>query len=124
MFDFEKFHVYQRAESLYVKVLEILSSPKIDKNIKNQLKRAALSIILNIAEGAGKYSKKDKKNFYTISKGSTNECVAIIRILKLENKITEDLFQRSYADLWEVGKMLSGLINTMTGQKTEVIKRN
>lgn len=113
MFDFEQFPVYQRAEQLYGKVLEILKDPKIDKNIKDQLKRASLSIVLNIAEGAGKYTKNDKKNFYIVAKGSVNECVAIIRILKIENLIDPSKFQAVYNDLLEIAKMLSGLINAM-----------
>ncbi|MBT4937325.1 four helix bundle protein [Candidatus Peregrinibacteria bacterium] len=113
MFDFEKFPVYQKAELQYSKVLKILSNSTIDKNLKDQLKRASLSIVLNIAEGAGKFSKNDKKNFYVISKGSVNECVAIIRILKIEKLITDKLFDNIYADLLEIAKMLSGLINTM-----------
>ena len=113
MFDFEKFPVYQKAELQYTKVLKILSNPKIDKNLRDQLKRASLSIVLNIAEGAGKFSKNDKKNFYVISKGSVNECVAIIRILRIERLISDELFDGIYADLLEIAKMLSGLINTM-----------
>jgi len=113
MFDFEKFSVYQKSELQYSKVLKVLLNPKIDKNLKDQLKRASLSIVLNIAEGAGKYSKNDKKNFYVISKGSVNECVAIIRILRIEKLIADTLFDDIYADLLEIAKMLSGLINTM-----------
>ena len=113
MFDFEKFPVYQRAELQYSKALKVLTNSKIDKNLKDQFKRASLSIVLNIAEGAGKFSKNDKKNFYVISKGSVNECVAIIRILKLERLIADELFNDIYADLLEIAKMLSRLINTM-----------
>lgn len=113
MFDFAKFPVYQKAELQYPKVLKVLSNPKIDRNIKDQFKRASLSIVLNIAEGAGKYSKNDKKNFYVISKGSVNECVAILRILRLEKLIDETLFDDIYANLLEVAKMLSALIKSM-----------
>ncbi len=113
MFDFEKFSVYIKAEEFYVKALKILSNSKINKSIKDQLKRASLSIVLNIAEGAGKYSKNDKKNFYVVAKGSVNECVAIIRILRIEKQITNELFQSAYSDLLEIAKMLSALINTM-----------
>ena len=113
MFDFEKFPVYIKAELQYSKVLKVLLNSKIDKNLKDQLKRASLSIVLNIAEGAGKFSKNDKKNFYVISKGSVNECVAIIRILRIENLISDELFEDIYSDLLEIAKMLSGLINTM-----------
>ncbi|MBI5412257.1 four helix bundle protein [Candidatus Peregrinibacteria bacterium] len=113
MFDFENFPVYQKAESFYATALKILSNPKIDRNLKDQFKRASLSIVLNIAEGAGKYTKNDKKNFYIVAKGSTNECVAIIRILKIEEAIPEILFSDAYALLLEIAKMLSALINTM-----------
>ncbi|MCF7856782.1 four helix bundle protein [Candidatus Gracilibacteria bacterium] len=113
MFDFEKFPVYQKSESFYKKVLGIIADPKIDKNTKDQLKRSALSIVLNIAEGAGKYSKNDKKNFYVVAKGSTNECVAILRILKIENLIPENEFRENYEALLEIAKMLSGLIGAM-----------
>jgi four helix bundle protein len=114
MFDFEKFPVYKKAELQYLKTLKILSNQKIDLNLRSQLKRATLSIVLNIAEGAGKYTKNDKKNFYVIAKGSTYECVAIIRILKIEGLITEELYTDSYANLLDIAKMLSGLINSMT----------
>lgn len=113
MFEFEKFNVYLKAEGLYAKILKVLSNQKIDKNIKDQLKRASLSIVLNIAEGAGKYSRNDKKNFYIIAKGSVNECVAIIRILKIEGMITTEQFSEIYDDLLETAKMLSGLISAM-----------
>ncbi|MBU1132221.1 four helix bundle protein [Patescibacteria group bacterium] len=113
MFDFEQFPVYRKSEFYYAEVLKIIANPLIDKNQKDQLKRASLSIVLNIAEGAGKYSKNDKKNFYVVAKGSVNECVAMMRILKLENNISEEDFQKNYADLLEIAKMLSALINTM-----------
>lgn len=113
MFDFERFPVYIKSEEFYAKVLRVSSNSKIDKNIKDQLKRASLSIVLNIAEGAGKYSKNDKKNFYIVAKGSVNECVAIIRILRLESILGPPDFQVMYNDLLEIAKMLSGLISSM-----------
>jgi four helix bundle protein len=113
MFDFEQFPVYQKAENYHTQITKILSNYKIDKNLKDQCKRASLSIVLNIAEGAGKYAKNDKKNFYVIAKGSVNECVAILRILKLENNVTEETFQKTYSELLEIAKMLSALIKTM-----------
>lgn len=113
MFDFEQFPVYQKAESYYAFVIQILANPKIDKNLKDQWKRASLSIVLNIAEGAGKYTKLDKKNFYVVAKGSVNECVAIMRILKIEGILEEKAFQMGYMLLLDIAKMLSALINTM-----------
>lgn len=113
MFDFEKFPVYIKAEAFYEKVLRFLVTSKTDPNLKDQLKRAASSIVLNIAEGAGKYSKNDKKNFYITSRASVHECVAIIRILRLEQKMTEETFTDLYRDLNDISRMLSGMIKSM-----------
>jgi len=114
MIDFERFPVYIKSEQVYWKLLKyIFGLKEIDKNIKDQLRRASMSIILNIAEWAGKFSKKEKKNFYTISKGSAYECVAIIRIIKLENNISKRDFLDIYNDFIEIIKMLTWLINSI-----------
>ncbi|HEY0590358.1 MAG TPA: four helix bundle protein, partial [Thermoanaerobaculia bacterium] len=42
--------------------------------------RASLSIVLNIAEGAGKYSNADKASFYARARGSTTECAAVLDV--------------------------------------------
>lgn len=113
MFQFEQFPVYIKAEQAYKNIVDQILTQKFDLNLKNQLKRASSSIILNIAEGAGKYSKQDKKNFYTIARGSTHECVAILRILLLESVISEAMLTKMHQDFSEISKMLSGLINVM-----------
>ncbi|MCB0317906.1 MAG: four helix bundle protein, partial [Bdellovibrionales bacterium] len=48
-----------------------------DSKIADQLSRASSSIPLNIAEGSGKLTEKDKKRFYSIARGSAMECSAI-----------------------------------------------
>lgn len=68
---------------------------------------------INIAEGAGRYSKPDKRNFYTIARGSTYEIVAIIDILFDDNLISEETRNSLYFDLESVSKMLLGLINSL-----------
>lgn len=113
MFDFEKFPVYLESKDFYAKALKLFRTGKIDKSIKDQLRRASASIVLNIAEGAGKYSKGDKKNFYLIARGSTNECAAIIAILKTEDVILDEEYKMLYSQLLLINKMLSGLINSM-----------
>ena len=113
MFDFERFPVYLKSEEYYKYVLDYIQLAKLDKCIVDQIKRASLSIVLNIAEGAGKYSKNDKKNFYVIARWSVYECVAILRILKIEKKIDNKTFSDLYEYLFVIGKMLSWLISSM-----------
>ncbi len=71
-FEFEKFNVYQKAESFYTKVIKILSNSRIDKAIKDQLKRASLSIVLNIAEGSEFIEKSAKGGVVAITERRSN----------------------------------------------------
>src|SRR5215470_19794090 len=49
--------------------------------LRDQLDRASVSIVLNIAEGAGRFSPADKARFYGIARGSATECAAIVDLL-------------------------------------------
>jgi four helix bundle protein len=113
MFDFEKFDVYIKAKLLTKEISELLTGLKnAHPRLVDQLQRAALSIPLNIAEGAGRYSRADKKNFYIIARGSVFECVAIIDIL-FDMGLIDDIKKAGfYGKLEELSKMISGLINS------------
>jgi four helix bundle protein len=71
-FLFEDLQVYKKAIEFTVVIFDICKVFS-DREIKDQLKRAALSIPLNIAEGQGRVHHKEKKNFYNIAKGSLYE---------------------------------------------------
>ena len=113
MFDFEKFPVYINAQDFLFQIQPIFRNKQINWNMRDQLYRASSSILLNIAEGAGKFSKKDKKNFYLIARGSVQECVAIIQLLYIEKNITNESFTNLHDQLSTMGKMLTGLIKSM-----------
>jgi len=71
MFDFEKLEVYKKAMAFNQAVRrDILNLKELDASTKNQLSRAAMSIMLNVAEGAGRFTKPDKRNFFVIARGS------------------------------------------------------
>jgi len=79
----------------------------------DQLKRAALSVSLNIAEGSGKFHKKDKKNFYYFARGSLYECIPILSILFKENVISNETFNQIYAESQVLSRMLTRLIQSV-----------
>jgi four helix bundle protein len=113
MFDFENLAVYLKAKKLSLDVLNFLKlNNTIDLFLKNQLKRAVLSIVINIAEGSGRHTKADKRNFYVISRGSTYECVSILDLIFGANNISQLEFQSYYSRFEEISKMLFGLINS------------
>lgn len=80
-FDHEKLDVYQVAIDLVTLASQIVRElPRGNAHLADQLQRAAISIPLNIAEGAGEYSRKDKARFYRIAKRSATECAATLDV--------------------------------------------
>lgn len=113
MFDFQNLNVYKEAKILNKEILNFLrQSKQIDSYLKDQLRRASISMVINIAEGSGKFSLADKRNFYTISRGSTYECVSLFEIILDENQINPDVYKNFYQKLEMISKMLFGLINS------------
>lgn len=83
MFCYENLEVYSKAKQLYKSIFKTLfTHSQIDLTIQNQLKRAALSIMLNIAEGSGRTSRLDQRHFYTIARGSAFEVAAILNLME------------------------------------------
>jgi len=112
-FDHEKLDVYQRALDFMTAAGAICDAlPRGHAYLLDQLKRAALSIVLNIAEGAGKFSGNDKAAFYLRARGSTTECAAILDVgcrLKLledrtctEHKLTLECISQMLTKLIKV----------------------
>ncbi len=80
-------------------------------SFSDQLRRAALSVASNIAEGSGRKSKRDSANFYSISKGSVYESINVVILLDKLTLLDTKRFEleeiQSKAE--EVVKMLYGL---------------
>lgn len=113
MFDFQNLTVYQNAKALNKEVFKFLQSHKqIDPYMRDQLRRAGISMVLNIAEGSGKFTKADKRNFYFIARGSVYECVAVFEMIKDEYTLDENIFKNFYSKFESISKMLLGLINS------------
>ena len=111
MFDFEKLEVYAKAKSFNRSIHSFLQNQrKVDKTSKDQLRRASFSIMLNIAEGSGRYTARDKRNFYIIARGSVHECVAILDYLKDIGQLGSEAFVQYYSFLEEISRMLFGII--------------
>ncbi len=111
MFDFEQLHVYQKALELNKNIFIFLKSNKqIDFFLQDQLKRASVSIVLNIAEGVGRSTKLDRKRFYIISKSSAFETAACLSVINNQYSIDQDWLKRTRAELESIVKMLFSLI--------------
>ncbi len=79
--------------------------------IRDQLQRAADSVVLNIAEGAGRLSRDDKRRFYEIALGSLLECAAILDCLRHRKSITP----QNYQDCRALAIRLYQILSRLTG---------
>ncbi|MCF6270443.1 MAG: four helix bundle protein [Melioribacteraceae bacterium] len=110
-FDHEKLIVYQRALEV-ISFFEIIFQKKIGASYKSQLERASSSIPLNIAEGNGKFTSKDRCKYFDIARGSSLECASGLDIQYIKNKISEEELYKGKSLLKEVVSMLVGLIKS------------
>jgi four helix bundle protein len=105
-FDFQKLEVYRKAKDFYLHSKQILEEAKLERYVRDQLGRASYSVALNIAEGSAKKTNPDRRNFFTIARGSIFECAAILDILHQEGKIDQVVYSNLLKLASEISKML------------------
>jgi four helix bundle protein len=117
IFDHERLDVY-RLSIEYVafsyRIAKTLGG--MNRPARDQWLRAAQSIPLNIAEGNGKQSLKDKNRFFEIARGSALECASIHDVLTVCDAIDVESNRRGKSDLKRIVSMLTRLI-----QRTETV---
>jgi len=111
MFNFEKLDVWQKAidfaDLIYHEARRFPSEERF--GLTNQLRRAAVSISSNIAEGSSRSSKNDFARFAEIAAGSVFEVVSQAFIARRQSFLGENQFRKIYADAEELSRMLRGL---------------
>ena len=114
MFTFENLEVYKRAFTQNQKIYRILKTDvSIPRYMKDQLGRANLSIQLNIAEGSGRFAKRDRRNFFVVARSSALECASLIQFLFAENEITQEQHADLQGSCEELSKMLYTMIKNL-----------
>lgn len=108
MLGHEKFEAYQ----LSIKFLEVALRlhrriPPGNSSLCDQLKRAAISVPLNIAEGSGKTQKKDRSRFYAIARGSAMECAAICDVIAI-------LDRRVHGEISQAKELLKSIVGILS----------
>jgi four helix bundle protein len=113
MFDFRNLEVYQKAKIFHLQCLAVMRENKLDRFVNDQLGRASFSVVLNIAEGSGKFSKADRRNFYVISRASLFECIAVLDILRDRDIIESSNFDVMVDAADELSRMLFAMIRNL-----------
>ncbi|HLG28911.1 MAG TPA: four helix bundle protein [Candidatus Brocadiales bacterium] len=115
-FGFEDLEVWQKAVDFANRVINLTEKIQADRKhfrLIEQLEAASTSIALNIAEGKGRYSKKEFVQYLYIARGSLYETITLLIIFNKNKWISEVLLDEMKAFGNEIGKMLSGLINSI-----------
>lgn len=113
-FMFENLAVYQKAVDFTEQIVTLTESfPRGYYFLADQLNRASLSIATNLAEGNGRFTKPDRKNFFTIARASAQECVPILELARRKNLLTDDAHRAFRGQIEDIAKMISGLIAGM-----------
>jgi four helix bundle protein len=111
-FRFFDFPVYAKIKIFHRKII-IYSQRVQDYSFKDQIRRASLSMLLNIAEGSAKKSDKDFAKFLEISIASANEVAACLDIMQEFGKISRLEYEAMMTDLESIVKQLGGFIKKL-----------
>jgi four helix bundle protein len=109
-FNHEKLEAYRETIAFVAWLSEILEGAVRLGDVRDQLDRASTSMPLNIAEGNGKYTPKDRCRFFDIAHGSALECTAGLDVLVAKTKLSPEQIRPGKERLQKIVRMLMGLI--------------
>ena len=118
-FKFETFDVWQRAIEFANVMFDVADAlpKKYQFSLGEQLRRAALSIPTNLAEGSGRDNLREKRYFYQISKGSVYEVVSLLVMIGKRGHLAREDYRRYYSEADEIAAMITGAIRSTSSSK-------
>lgn len=122
MFKFEKMIAWQKAVEFADHAFDVADRlpQRHQFSFGEQLRRAALGITNNLAEGSGRRTPGTRRTFYDSGKGSTYEVVSIIAILLRRKEVTQTEFDIFYRMGDELASIISGLIDATFREEAEL----
>lgn len=117
---FEDIQAWQKARDLNKAIYGITKNSYFSKDfsLRDQIRRASVSIMANVAEGFGRRSKKEFINFLNMSHGSAAEVQCHLYVALDQNYISQQDFQVLYDTVDEVSKMVQGFMNYLSNSRT------
>jgi four helix bundle protein len=108
--DHEKLEVYQASLEFITWTIPVLEGLPGNASVRNQLDRASTSVLLNIAEGNGKFTSPDRCRFFDNARGSALESAACLDVMVAKRFVSATEVQAGKAMLVKIVSMLFGLI--------------
>jgi four helix bundle protein len=114
VFKFEKLEVWKRSLAFADEMYTLADNlpQRYQFSLGEQLRRAALSIPTNIAEGSGREGGKEQAYFFGVAKGSVYEVVSLLAMVGKRGQLEADQYQVHRQEANELAAMLSGLART------------
>jgi len=121
---FEEIDAWQKARELTKQVYQVSKQGAFlkDFGLSDQIRRASVSIMSNIAEGFERSGTGEFIQFLAISKGSAGEVKSHLYVAVDQNYITKETFEELYVLTTEASKMTSGLMNYLRKSKLKGTK--
>jgi four helix bundle protein len=120
-FGYEDLNVWNKAVDFAVEVNELVENISTDRKhyrLLEQVEASSASISMNVAEGKGRYSKKEFIQYLYIARGSLYETMTLLEIFKRKKWVSGGQYSRIEADGKEIASMLKGLINSISNKKS------
>jgi len=114
---FEELRAWQRAHELAILIYRMTERDPFarDFTLKDQIQRASVSVMSNIAEGFERYSRSEFRQFLSIARGSVGEVRSQLHLAKSLEYLTEEEFEQAYSLCREVGNLIGGLRKSLEG---------
>ena len=108
MLTFQKLDVYRCAIEFVAVTVGIQAAiPRGHGDLRDQLRRAAISVPLNIAEGSGRATEADASRHFAIARGSAMECAAVLDVIRVLGVLHEQPHKQAIALLARLVAMLT-----------------
>src|SRR5438034_6231992 len=113
---FEDIESWKRARKLANEIYNVTAVGRFtrDFGLRDQIRRASISILSNIAEGFERGGDKEFLQFLAVAKGSCGEVRAQLYIAVDQGYLSQDLFERLFDKLNEIGRLISGLMKYLS----------
>ena len=114
MFGHENNDAFKKSKTFNLAIRAYIKETDIDWATKNQLLRSTISIMLNSAEGSGRFTKPDRRHFAIMARSSLFETMAILELLKESQELPDNQFKEFYDKGEEISKILYSMIKTLS----------
>jgi four helix bundle protein len=116
-FAYEDLEVWDKAVDFAVEVIDTLENISTDRKhyrLLEQIEASSTSVAMNIAEGKGRFSNKEFKQFLYISRGSLYETMTLLEVFRRKRWVSDNRYSGLESRGIEIVSMIKGLINSIS----------